>query len=143
MALLHIMMQMKVSYNMAFDVSVVHFNHMRRTPQEAELEQTLVQFWSEKFYKVPYHYRELGSSDSDVIAKRGFQEGARNWRRSECLKIIHLHHGNNTSADSSEREYCITTGHHLDDQVESVLMKLLRGTHISRLTPVGPLDCMG
>ena len=67
----------------------------------------------------------------------GFQLFARNWRRQECLNIIDQNIQDNIISNNNKHmEYSIVTGHHLDDQVESFLFKLFRGTHLSNLTPV-------
>ena len=39
-----------------------------------------------------------------------------------------------------KRPYLIATAHHKEDQVETVLMKLLRGSHISKLQSVSYLN---
>ena len=158
MALLHLMMQMRSSFRLGFDVSVVHFNHQKRTLREAQQEYDLVRFWSERFYRIPFHYRELSEEGKSAPTSSSFQELARHWRRAECLNIIQEQHqvdhllrlrcdesshfssstaqGQGRDKTTKPREYCIVTGHHQDDQLEGVLLKMLRGTHISRLTPV-------
>ena len=160
MCLLHTMMKMKSLFTPSLLVSVVHFSHNKRSVVEMEKELKLVKDWSD-FYKISFYHRELKrhqnnceleSSDNTIHMskiKDGFQNYARNWRRNECMKIIqeihfdkHKHNQSKNKNQSqsqyqnNEIDYCIVTGHHEDDQIEGLLMKLLRGTHISRLTPV-------
>mgnify|MGYP003388382962 CR=1 FL=1 len=88
MALLHLMMQMRSSFRLGFDVSVVHFNHQKRTLREAQQEYDLVRFWSERFYRIPFHYRELSEEGKSAPTSSSFQELARHWRRAECLTSV-------------------------------------------------------
>ena len=89
------------------------------------IQAQFVGHWAEK-YKVPYHTVEL---PEDLRVKVGFQETARDWRRSECEKLIASH--------SSAGPVYICTGHNSDDQNETMLLKLLRGVHLSKFQPVG------
>jgi tRNA(Ile)-lysidine synthase TilS/MesJ len=66
----------------------------------------------------------------------GLQENARDWRRRECLQIV-----NQLESDALKRNlkneqvtgtrYVICTAHTRDDQMETLMMKLIRGVHIS------------
>ena len=86
----------------------------------------------------------------------GIQEWARNWRRDQCESIINQIRQNitisnnenddtnqinnnrtyNSKPDSNSIDYLIATAHHLDDQIETMMMKILRGAHITNLYPV-------
>jgi len=61
--------------------------------------------------------------------KVGFQETARDWRRQECEKLIAAH--------ATKSPVYICTGHNSDDQNETMMLKLLRGVHLSKFQPVG------
>jgi tRNA(Ile)-lysidine synthase len=67
-----------------------------------------------------------------IVSTKRLQQTARDWRRSECLKIL------SSSSSSSSSDKVIATGHHADDQIETFMMKLLRGVHISNLYPMLP-----
>ena len=148
MFLLHSMVKIKELYLPSWSISVAHFNHNKRTPTDALNDLQLVQYWSNK-YGIKLYHKELQLSSADQKSsgtQGGFQLYARNWRRKECLDII-KHDIRASSSPSSPREYCIVTGHQEDDQVESFLFRLLRGTHLSHLTPVWlhgrtPWDCI-
>lgn len=68
--------------------------------------------------------------DNRLSEESNFQNNARNWRREESLKIIQP----NFNETSSHR--FIATAHNSEDQSETILLKLLRGTHISHLQGV-------
>jgi tRNA(Ile)-lysidine synthase TilS/MesJ len=64
----------------------------------------------------------------------GFQARARGWRRSIYNKI--LESKKQVSTTGTHSNTYIMTAHHADDQMESFLLKLLRGVHISHMHPV-------
>ena len=82
-------------------------------------------------YNIKYH--SIVMSDSRLADESNFQNNARNWRREESLKILQLHPN-----ESSSNRF-IATAHNKEDQTETILLKLLRGTHISHLQGVRAL----
>ena len=77
----------------------------------------------------------ISSSSSSSLSSSSIQEISRNWRRSECLKILKTA---SSSSSSSSSDRVIATAHHADDQLETFMMKFLRGVHISNLYPMIP-----
>ncbi len=69
--------------------------------------------------------------DDLILENSNFQEKSRNWRRSESLKILEY----NTKNNNYNNSY-IVTAHHEDDQIETLLLKFLRGVHITNFVPV-------
>lgn len=74
-----------------------------------------------------------------------FQATARAWRKAESLRIIEEAASPLVNMkENSQVEvvapvtalHVAATAHHLDDQVETSLLKLLRGVHLSHLHPV-------
>lgn len=92
---------------------------------------------------MPLHIRHL---DKTILQQSNFQANARTWRRNESLQVLNrpvlnLEEKRGEHEKKSEEMYCrgravVATGHHLDDQVETSLLKLVRGTHLSHLHPV-------
>lgn len=113
-SLLHLLQ--RLSTLLALDLHVLHFNHQLRP--EADEEQNFVKKLAVQ-YKIPFHYK---TAKNFSPGQAGLQESARQWRIEESLKILKT-----VGAD------CIATGHHADDQTETLLLKWLRGTHISNL----------
>lgn len=128
-------------YNRYLDLSVVHFNHMQRSVEEATREKKLIEaICSDKNgYDIPLYVRNWNELKPDMNCEN-FQNKARIWRKNACIEII------NNSSDTSSHALAkdalpstsnyIVTAHHEMDHVETILMKLVRGTHISRLSPV-------
>ncbi len=113
-SLLHLLQ--RLSALLGLELHVLHFNHQLRP--EADEEQDFVRSLAEQ-YKIPFHCKTAKHLKS---GQSGLQDSARQWRIEESLKIQ-----NTVGAD------CIATGHHADDQTETLLLKWLRGTHISNL----------
>ena len=113
-SLLHLLQ--RLSTLLLLRLHVLHFNHKLRP--EADNEQEFVNSLA-KNYKIPFHYK---TAKHLKLGQAGLQETARQWRIEESMKIL-----DNIGAD------CIATGHHANDQTETLLLKLLRGTHISNL----------
>jgi tRNA(Ile)-lysidine synthase TilS/MesJ len=78
-----------------------------------------VKNWCDK-YNLEYFCREL---PAHLRESRNFQENTRNWRRKESLNILQ-------SLPTSDNKY-IATAHNREDQVETYLLKLLRGAFIT------------
>ena len=84
--------------------------------------------WADQYHMD--YYSKIAPTDSEPTT--GIQEWGRIWRRSECSKIINdirIKNGN-------DMKYFITTAHHMDDHLETIFMKILRGVHITNLQGV-------
>jgi len=113
-SLLHLLQ--RLSSLLLLKLHVLHFNHQLRP--EADHEQAFVKSLAEQ-YKIPFYFK---TAKHLKPGQSGLQETARQWRIEESIKIL-----KNIGAD------CIATGHHADDQTETLLLKWMRGTHISNL----------
>ena len=101
-------------------LTVVHFNHGLRpeAPQEA--------------LRVAQQAAKLGLAavveQTDHLAGRtGIQAAARHWRQSRCRELARQ-----TGAAWA------ATGHQREDQMETLLLKLLRGVHLTGLKGMDP-----
>ena len=88
---------------------------------------------------MPVHVREwgaelagedAGAGAGAVVRPSSFQDTARLWRRRECRSILD---GTGTGTGTAGSAF-IVTAHHLDDQTETLLLKVLRGAHLSNLS---------
>ena len=83
-------------------------------------EEALVRELAERL-GVEFHLRRRGAWPGS-----GIPAAARHWRRTEALAL------------ATPLRARVATGHHADDQRDTVLLKLLRGAHISRLAGMAP-----
>lgn len=119
MAMLHSLQAIKRSALPELDLKVINFNHKVRLQSDQEV---LFVHQVAQYYKLDFYSRSL---TEDLQAQRFTQELARKWRYTECKNLL-------DTFDSSRSSF-VATAHHLDDQVESLLLKLLRGVHLTKL----------
>ena len=128
MAMLHIMAAIRQRWMPALSLQVAHFNHKIRL--EADEEAQFVIGWAAK-YNLPVAMHEMPADLRLKGANKSIQATAREWRRSKTLDLLN---SKSTAGTGSG----ILTAHHAEDQVETILLKLLRGAHISRLHAILP-----
>jgi len=161
MALLHILSSLSSSLSLSLEV--VNFNHKLR--KESDDEAVFVESVA-KQYGLRYHQRYtiinitiiisntiiniirvMPSDILSIISTKRLQQEARDWRRKECLEILKSSLSSSSSSTTTSTsttivEGVIATAHHADDQIETFMMKFLRGVHISNLYPMLPRsDC--
>lgn len=136
------------------EVHVAHFDHCQRGKENSDLDREFVKNISLKYDNVPFH---SFCWDSDK-AKGGnndrkfSQEMARDWRRFHLIQLLHdltTTKYDNIGQDTNNQNFCptsccgvILTAHHADDSDETLLLKLLRGTHITNLSGLEYLTTM-
>jgi tRNA(Ile)-lysidine synthase len=110
----------------------IHFNHGLR-PESAE--EALFVAALARDHQLPFHLCESTPNQVREWSREGggLQESARDWRRAESARVL-------AGLASVSGERFVVTGHHRDDQVETVLMKLLRGVHLSRIQGMLPVS---
>ena len=111
------------------DLHVLHFNHALRP--EAAAEEEFVRALAAQ-HGLPVHVRRLEPGWADDGASGGVQGRSRAWRRAESLALLSSL-GAADAADDDGARGAIALGHHADDQAETLLLKLLRGCHLSNV----------
>lgn len=103
---------------------ISHINHRVReeAEQEAELVRNIAQQWGVKFV-----LREFNAKENAELVKKGFQEASRDWRYKCWQEDMRIH-----GCD------LLATAHHLGDQAETVLYRLIRGSGTSGLSGIYP-----
>ncbi len=116
-ALLHILCKLKNKY--MYTIKVIHINHMLR--EESVLEQ---QFVTElcNSYKVPCKVYKCNINEYKKQYKITTEEAGRKIRYEKFLENF----------ESGKKNY-IAVAHNLEDQGETVLMRLFRGTGLKGL----------
>ena len=120
-ALLHLCHQLSRLFR--WQLHILHFHHGLR--EESDEEARFVRNLSQRL-NLEFHLRTTRDFQSETS---GLQEKARNWRRTEALKLRE-----EIRADS------ILTAHHAEDQLETWLLKRLRGAHLSGLQGMSRVD---
>ena len=124
MVLLHLLN----AYRQEFDLSLIvaHVNHGLR-PKESEKEAELVQKESERL-GLPFEYGQFDVKEFQRIGGLSLQDAARRIR-FHFFKNLLLKY----------RAQKIALGHHADDQVETVLLRLIRGSGLKGLKGMLPI----
>ena len=111
-----------------FEISLVvaHVNHGLR-PKEAEKEAELVQKEAERL-GWPYEYGQFNVKEFQKMGGFSPQDGARRIRFHFFNSLLKKHGANK-----------IALGHNADDQVETVLLRLIRGSGLKGLKGMLPV----
>ena len=126
-ALLLLLCELNSSMNPPpYRIEILHFNHGLRPESTAEAQ--FVESLARRV-QAPFHIRVLPPETVTAwkCESGGIQEKAREWRRHEAASLIR------TLAEGGDVDGYMVTAHHADDDLETALMKLLRGVHISRI----------
>ncbi len=108
-----------------YNFAIAHCNfHLRGT--ESDDDEKFVKNLSEK-YKVPYYNVNFNTNDYAKDKKISIEMAARDLRYEWFEEVL-----------KKENYDYIATGHHLDDQIETLFINLLRGTGIAGLHGILP-----
>ena len=108
-----------------YRVEVAHFDHQTRDGESAQ-DAAFVRDWAADL-GVAFHEDTRPVADEAREAGLSFEEHARNVRYDFLVRTAQAH-------DCA----AIATGHHADDQAETVLMRILRGTTPRGLAGIAP-----
>lgn len=104
-------------------LSIAHVNHQLRAAS-AEEEQFIKKIANQ--HQIPIYIHQWAKEKHPAA---GIEEAARIERYAFFKEIMNQH----------EMEY-LMTGHHLDDQIETVLMRLTRGASLEQLLGIRPVQ---
>jgi tRNA(Ile)-lysidine synthase len=124
MVLLYLLHALRPRWSL--DLTVAHVNHGLR-PQESEREAELVRKESEKL-GVPFEYGQFDVRAFQKGSKLSPQEAARRLRFGFFDRVME-------KREASK----LALGHNADDQVETVLLRLLRGSGLEGLKGILPM----
>jgi tRNA(Ile)-lysidine synthase len=124
MVLLHLLDACRQTFNLSLIVAYV--NHGLR-PKESEKEADLVQKECERLH-LPFECGTFNAKEFQRVGKFSLQEAARRLRFHFFEQILQKY-------DAQK----IALGHHADDQVETVLLRLMRGAGLQGLKGILPI----
>ncbi len=124
MVLLHLLN----AYRQTFDLSLIvaHINHGLR-PKESEEEAELVRKEAERL-SLTFEYGQFNVKEFQKAEGLSLQEEARKIRFRFFNELLQKHDANK-----------VALGHHADDQVETVLLRLIRGSGLRGLKGMLPI----
>ena len=128
-ALLRLLLEIRSEIGLV--LSVVHFNHKLRGPESDEDEAFVDQLARE-------HQLELHSTNADVKAEAG-AEGSSLEATARELRYQFFTDLVAPDEQGHSRLNKVATGHTLDDQAETVLMRVVRGTGMRGLAGIYPV----
>ncbi len=106
-------------------ISAVHINHTLRG-EESEADQRFVEELCQRL-EIPLHLQRVDTKTHAVQHRQTIEEAARNLRYAFFSDLF-----------SQGRAKVVLTAHTLEDQAETVLMKLLRGAWLEGLSAIAP-----
>jgi len=115
--LAHLLSAVKINY------TILHCNFQLRG-EESIRDEHFVQELATQL-NVPFQVKQFDTQKEIEIRKKGVQETARMLRYEWFNEVI--------NADASAAKKWLLTAHHTDDQVETMLIQLFRGTGIAGL----------
>jgi tRNA(Ile)-lysidine synthase len=106
-----------------YSLIVVHINHMARG-KDSDADADFVESVAEKL-KLPFYLKKIDVRIERLQLKTSFQDAARIIRYQFFEEILKAVGGNK-----------VALGHSADDQVETILMNIVRGTGLKGLTGI-------
>ncbi len=130
-------------FKSGFDFTIVHCNFQLRGA-ESERDETFVKALGKKYNKEVL-VKKFDTQKFSKEKKIGTQEAARELRYEwfkELIDSIKMtdDRAQETVISHSSSAIFLTTAHHADDNIETVLMKFFRGTGIQGLTGIQALN---
>jgi len=124
MVLLHLLNRLRQDFSLS--LIIAHLNHGLR-PEESEREVELIQKESLRL-GLPFEYRQYNVKEFQKMSGSSLQDAARKLRFQFFHELLEKHGGGK-----------IALAHHADDQVETVLLGLFRGSGVRGLKGMLPI----
>ena len=107
-------------YNISYSIAVAHVNHMIR--EESKTEKVYVEEFCKK-YDIPFYYLEEDVKNNSKKEKMSEETYGRKIRY-EFFENVRV----------KENADVIATAHNMDDDIETILLNMIRGTGLKGLT---------
>jgi tRNA(Ile)-lysidine synthetase-like protein len=122
-----VLLDLLVKSKLNLKINVCHFNHMLRK-KSADLDQNFVKNVCSQF-SIPFYSKKFNILRASKFLKKGIEETGRLYRKKFFEKIA-----------AKTRSTIIVLGHHNNDQIETFLMRLIRGTSSKGLSSMSIFD---
>ena len=132
-ALLRIFLELRSEIGIV--LSVVHFNHRLRAA-ESDQDENFVTELARK-HNLEFHLESTDVAAAASAMRQSLETAARELRYGFFRKLLQSD-PDDPKADTLPRLDKIATGHTLDDQAETVLMRIIRGTGMRGLGGIYP-----
>ncbi|NDA62888.1 MAG: tRNA lysidine(34) synthetase TilS [Chitinophagia bacterium] len=129
--LAHLLMQCEVHIELA------HMNFQLRG-EESERDQTFVEQWAQK-QRLLLHLKKVDAQAYATAHRISIQEAARALRYKWFEELQQSKKDSDTSQHSVKSKVWLVTAHHADDNIETVLLHLFRGTGLEGLAGIQPI----
>lgn len=132
-------------HRLRWNLHAVHFDHQQRGAESDDDRDLVVQLCQTR--NIPIHcyfWQDNNINNNTQFQKSNTfsQDSARQWRRSTMRQLLRdeMRTVNTESILSSMPSIgLLVTAHHKDDSDETLLLKLLRGVHVSNLSGLSPV----
>lgn len=121
-----------IIYKLGFSFSVAHCNFSLRGDESNRDEDFVKQL--SRLYKVSFYTKKFDTKGYATVNKCSIQEAARNLRYDWFESLI-----NEMNLPKGKQNIRLLTAHHLDDNIETLLMNFFKGTGIAGLRSMLPL----
>ena len=118
-----------------YDFEIAHCNFQLRGA-DSQRDEAFVKAMAEKF-GVPFHLKIFDTAGYAKTTKKSIETAARDLRYEWFYSLINSKQTEGAPAVASKLNY-ILTGHHADDNIETVTMNFFRGTGIAGLKGILP-----
>lgn len=115
---------------MGYPIQLAHMNFQLRA-EESERDELFVKDWAHK-NQIPLHVKKTNASEYANANSVSIQEAARNLRY-EWFRSLQVELSNKQS------KFWLATAHHANDNIETLLLHLFRGTGLEGLAGIQPL----
>ncbi|MCR5587420.1 MAG: tRNA lysidine(34) synthetase TilS [Lachnospiraceae bacterium] len=128
----------KIQSEMCLNLVVVHVNHGLRG-EDADRDEKFVSSYSKKHSLRFFSFKE---NVSELADKNGLseEEAGRNYRISCFRKVLKEVAKTEEAKYTQDTNYKLALAHHMDDQVETVIFQMLRGSSLKGLTGMKELS---
>lgn len=118
-------------------IELAHMNFQLRG-QESERDQAFVEQWALQHH-LPLHLKKVDADAYAAANRISIQEAARTLRYAWFKELQLQQKIAGTISQSGKKNCWLITAHHADDNIETVLLHLFRGTGLEGLAGIQPI----